>query len=291
MASSASKLIPANPEQVMVIRNVTPDIKTCSTPFLRFGRAKIGGRGTIVKLASGNLAVFSPVALTDTLKQELASFGNGQIHYITALDREHHIFLESWHKQWPDAQVIGPELLPKSREKQNYFKIPDDRWTLFRKDSKGHFSVSDEFDREFDVEYVHAHANQELVFNHKPSKTLIEADLLFNLPATEQFSKTDVSPTSGIITKLMNTLQSAQGDAVWQKRMLWYAIAAGDRRGFNASVSKIAKWDFERIIPCHGDVIESHGKGILEKVMQWHLHAAQKEVGSASVNGSASASR
>ncbi|KAH9815703.1 hypothetical protein Tdes44962_MAKER00951 [Teratosphaeria destructans] len=291
MASSASKLIPANPEQVMLIRHVTPDIKICSTPFLRFGHAKIGGRATVVRLASGNLAVFSPVALTDALRRELASFGTGQIRYITALDQEHHIFLEPWHKQWPHATVIAPETLPKYREKQNYFRIPDDRWALFRKDSKGRFPVSDEFDREFDVEYVHAHANQELVFNHKPSRTLIEADLLFNLPATEQFSRTDVSPTSGIITKLMNTLQSAQGDALWQKRILWYAIAAGDRRGFNASVSKIARWDFDKIIPCHGDVIESDGKGIFDKVMEWHLNAAKKEIGSASADGSASASR
>lgn len=42
-----SKLIPSDPSKVMVIRQVTPSITTCSAPFLRFGRLKVGGRGTI----------------------------------------------------------------------------------------------------------------------------------------------------------------------------------------------------------------------------------------------------
>lgn len=45
----ADKLIPANPDKVMVIRNVTPEVVTLSVPFLRFGRIKIGGRATLGK--------------------------------------------------------------------------------------------------------------------------------------------------------------------------------------------------------------------------------------------------
>lgn len=43
----SSKLIPWNPAEVMVIRNVTPNIATFSVPFARFGSIKIGGRGTL----------------------------------------------------------------------------------------------------------------------------------------------------------------------------------------------------------------------------------------------------
>lgn len=280
MASGASKLIPSDPEKVMVMRKITPDLLTCSVPFLRFGMIKVGGRGTVVKLASGNLAVFSPVALTETVKRELSGMGNGQIKYITALDQEHHIFLESWHKAFPDAKVLAPETLPAYRDKQNYFKIPQDSWLLFHKSeaAKGAHSVSEEFDREFDMLYVPAHPNQELVFNHKPSRTLIEADLMFNLPATEQMSKSGVSAETGFLTRLFVALNSTKGDATWMKRFIWYGLSngAGDKKGFNESMSKIAGWDFDRLVPCHGDVIESGGKGIFEKVMQWHLDAARK---------------
>lgn len=44
----ASKLVPSDPAKVMVIRDVVPNvITTLSVPFWRFGKMKIGGRGTI----------------------------------------------------------------------------------------------------------------------------------------------------------------------------------------------------------------------------------------------------
>lgn len=60
------------------------------------------------------------------------------------------------------------------------------------------------------------------------------------------------------------------------KRFLWYAMSKADRPSFNKSVAKISTWDFDRIIPCHGDVIETGGKGIYDTVMAWHLAAAKK---------------
>ncbi|KXL51521.1 hypothetical protein M433DRAFT_150545 [Acidomyces richmondensis BFW] len=275
MAAKAHTLIPSDPEKVMLLRRPAPSLLTCSTPFLRFGRIKIGGRGTVVKLATDNLAVFSPVALTPALKSELQTFGSGRVSYIAALDQEHHIFLDEWHKEWPDAVVIGPDTLPGLRDKQGYGKIPAEKWILSKK-GEGVPKVSEEFDREFVWEYVPSHVNKELVFCHLPTKTLIEADLLFNLPATEQFSKSGVSPTSGVLTKIFNYLQNTRGNAIWQKRFLWHMASSSDRAGFNRSMSKIAGWDFDRIIPCHGDVIETGGKGIFEKVMAWHLEAARK---------------
>ncbi|KAK5713519.1 hypothetical protein LTR15_011219 [Elasticomyces elasticus] len=276
MASSASKLIPSDPERVMVIRSLTSTLKIFSVPFLRFGRIKLGGRGTVVQLASGNLAVFSPVALTETVKKELALMGTGQIKYITALDQEHHIFLSPWHEAFPDAKVIAPETLPAYRSKQNYPEIPKENWVLFRKNQPQTWKVGEEFDSEFDSEYVSAHQNQEIVFNHRPTRTLIQADLLFNLPATEQHSKAGVSATSGLLTKLFVGINNTKGEATWQKRFIWYAISSGDRTGFNKSVGRINQWDFERIVPCHGDVIEKGGKGVFEKVFGWHLDALRK---------------
>lgn len=43
----SASLIPANPAELMVIRNVTPNVVTFSVPFARFGRIQIGGRGTL----------------------------------------------------------------------------------------------------------------------------------------------------------------------------------------------------------------------------------------------------
>jgi hypothetical protein len=81
-----SKLVPANPSEVMVIRKVTENITTLSVPFLRFGHIKVGGRGTLVKLPTGGVAVFSPVALTPEVKETVSSMG--ELKYIAALDME-----------------------------------------------------------------------------------------------------------------------------------------------------------------------------------------------------------
>lgn len=48
-ASMSSKLIPANPADVMVIRSITPNVITFSVPFKRFGTIPVGGRGTVGK--------------------------------------------------------------------------------------------------------------------------------------------------------------------------------------------------------------------------------------------------
>ena len=195
----------------------------------------------------------------------------GEVKYITALDQEHHIFLDPWHEAYPNAKLIGPDTLHPKREKQG-MGLPFAH--LFKKAEP--MNIDPDFDREFEYEYVDAHANKELVFCHKPTRTLIEADLLFNLPATEQMSKTGESARSGLLTQLMNSINTTQGTAIWQKRFLWYALSSGDRTGFNKSMAKIDKWDFDRLIPCHGDVIDTGAKGIFGKIMEWHLAAAKK---------------
>ncbi|KAJ4356455.1 uncharacterized protein N0V89_004488 [Didymosphaeria variabile] len=265
-----SKLVPSNPAEVMVIRDVVPrTITTLSVPFARFGRIKVGGRGTIVRLQNGSLAVFSPVALTEEVKQKVAELG--EVKYITALDIEHHIFLGPWYAAYPNAKVLGPEGLPEKRKSQKNEDVPFAH--VFTKD-KPITSIDPDFDREFEWEYVPAHQNKEIVFNHKPTRTLIEADLMFNYPSTEQYSRTGESATTGVFTKIFGSLTNTQGAA--QKKAIWYGISSGDRTGFARSVSKIHKWDFDRIIPCHGDVIENGGKGIFERVMEWHLDLAKK---------------
>ncbi|GAB0136269.1 hypothetical protein EsDP_00004576 [Epichloe bromicola] len=268
----SAELIPSNPADLMVIRNVTPNVVTFSVPFSRFGKIKIGGRGTLVKLTSGNLAVFSPVALTDESKAKVAELG-GRVAYIIALDLEHHIFISEWAKEYPGAKLIAPEGLSEKRAKQlDDPKINNDEFAVvFKKDGKRSVRISDEFDADFDYEYVDGHANKELVFNYRPEKVLIEADLMFNLPAVEQYSRAPGGHRpSGIADKLFQGAQSTAGDATWMKRFNWY-LTAKDRNSVNDSIRVIDQWDFTTLIPCHGEVIEGNAKETFRKVFQWHL--------------------
>ncbi|KAF4978344.1 hypothetical protein FZEAL_5242 [Fusarium zealandicum] len=269
----SSKLIPSDPSDVMVTRNVTPNVATFSVPFSRFGKMKIGGRGTLVKLTSGSLAVFSPVALTDATKAKVNEMG-GDVRYIVALDFEHHIFISEWAKEYPSAKLIGPEGLPEKRAKtEGDPKIGKEEFAvIFKKDTKRQIRIDPTFDADFEYEYVDGHANLEIVFFYKPDRVLIQADLLFNLPPTEQYSKVpeEETPGDGFLGRMFAGAQNPSGDAKWMKRFNWHVIAK-DRASFNDSMERIVQWDFVTMIPCHGDVMEGNGKEIFQKVFEWHL--------------------
>lgn len=51
------------------------------------------------------------------------------------------------------------------------------------------------FEDEISIHRVSSHTNDELVLFHKPTSTLLEADMLFNLPPNEQYSRNGGLPT------------------------------------------------------------------------------------------------
>lgn len=225
-----------------------------------------------VKLTSGNLAVFSPVALTPAVQKRISQLGNGKVAYIVAPDIEHHIFVSDWARAFPEAKIIGPEGLPAKRAKMHDDKVGKEAFAVeFKAADKRQTSISPEFDTDFEYEFVDAHVNKELVFFYKPDRVLIQADLFFNLPANEQYSRAKDEPKEGTLSRIFANIQSPQGDAIKMKRFNWYLVSKGDREGFNDSIRRIDAWDFDTVIPCHGDTIVGNGKEVFRKVFDWHL--------------------
>lgn len=260
--------VPTNPDEVMVVRDLVPGVVTFGIPWKRFDVLKVGWRCTLVRLKTGNLAVFLPGPLTEKVKAKVQSLG--PVKYIITLSNQHHLFLSLWTAAYPEAFCIGMEGLQEKREEE-----PETRGTqfthTFTRDDKLSMQVTDEFDDEFSYEYCHSHGHQELVFLHIPTGTLIEADVLFNLPATEQFSKTTISPTSGLRNAIFVGVMNTWGPIFWQRRFLWYIGAAADRPGFADSVKRMRQWNYKRIVPCHGNVIEVDAQRRMEKLTSWFV--------------------
>ncbi|KAI5777709.1 hypothetical protein EDC01DRAFT_623762 [Geopyxis carbonaria] len=249
----------------MIIRAVCPGIFTLSVPFLRFGKVKFGGRATLVKLQSGGLVVVSPVSLTKDVEETIQSLG-GVVSYLVAPDIEHHMQLGPWKKRFGTAKVIGPEGLRQKRASQGDEDVVLDY--ELTKQNKRELQLPKDFTDDFTLEYWDSHANKEIVLLHKPTRTLIQADLLFNLPPNEQFSRSGVDPSSGIINKVAQYFLNAQGTG--QQRFIWYALAK-DKVSFQQSARIVSTWNFDRIIPCHGDVIETGGSAVFKRLFAWHL--------------------
>ena len=92
---------------------------------------------------------------------------------------------------------------------------------------------------------------------------------MMNLPATEQFSLSGIDPAGGFPTRVFTSFMNLRGEMTGQKRFMWYALAAQDRKGFAESCRRISGWDFDRIVPCHGDVIETGGKSVFQQATAW----------------------
>ncbi|KAK6072699.1 hypothetical protein SCUP515_07279 [Seiridium cupressi] len=269
----SSKLIPLKPSDVMVIRDITSNVTTLSVPFSRFGVVRVGGRATIVRLTSGSLAVISPVALTPEVKEKLAQLG-GNVAYLIASDIEHHIFISEWAREFPNAKLIGPKGLQEKRDKTDDEKIGKEKFSfIYTPENHQDNNVDADFAANFEVEYMDSHPNKEIVLLYKPEKILIQADLMFNLPCVEQYSRVPEAEKNshGFINRLFSSFQGTEGEAKGIKRFLWYGMSSSDRPAFNKSVERINSWDFVTNIPCHGETMVGNAKEKFEKVFEWHL--------------------
>ncbi|BFZ56702.1 hypothetical protein PYCC9005_003750 [Savitreella phatthalungensis] len=247
-----------------VTRSLTPDVTIFSGPFSRFGLFKIGARATAVKLRDNSLLIFSPVAWSEEVESALEKLSGSKptrVSYLVAPDREHYLQLRDYSQRFPEAKLIGVKELPE--------KLPGVTWHKVYGEAK-YDNVEPGFADEFDVAYVSGHLNHELVLLHKASRTLIEADLLFNLPATEQYE--GVSSSAGILGWLspFRHLKADSGSHRWFNANM----AAKDKPAFKREIQEIARWQFDRIVPCHGEVIETNAKETFNSAFKSFLDPA-----------------
>lgn len=236
----------------IVIRQVTQGIWTFSKPFARFGFVPIGGRSTAITLATGDVWLIPSTPLTPETKAKLDELG--PVKYLIGPDVEHSMFIPEYHTAYPEAKIIGVKDLVS--KKAGVIKFDG----AYGQDPEG---TKYGFEPEITACYFSGFVNKDVAFLHGPSKTLIEADLMFNLPANEQYSKSSSSGRVPIIGDLLAPFTTSH------KRFLW--SAAKDRPAMARDAKTVAGWDFDRIIPCHGDVIEKGGKAAWLECYKWHL--------------------
>ncbi|KAJ3872846.1 hypothetical protein F5051DRAFT_479169 [Lentinula edodes] len=95
------------------------------------------------------------------------------------------------------------------------------------------------------------------------SKTMVQADILFNLLPTEQYSKFKSSAHVPFVGNL--------GPFSWYHRN--FASAKGeDKQAMQRHMKTAASWDFERMIPCHEDVIEVGDKNAWKTAYKAYLN-------------------
>jgi len=235
----------------IIIREVVKDVWTFSRPFSRFGIMPVGGRSTAIKLKSGDVWVMASTPLCAETKKTLSQLG--PVKYVVGADIEHHLFLAEFHKAYPDAKLVSvEEVVDKKKHEGLKFH--------------GHWGDSSQdpkfgFEDEIQSCYFSGFKNKDVAFCHQASKTLVVADLLFNFPAKEQYSKSWFPSNP-----LANFLHPY---STLHQRMVW--TLGLDREAMKRDVRTVAGWDFEKVIPCHGDVIEQDGNKAWRQAYKYYF--------------------
>ncbi|KAF7430455.1 hypothetical protein PC9H_006162 [Pleurotus ostreatus] len=227
------------------IREVTKGVWTFSRPFARFGLVPIGGRSTAIQLNDGGLWVLASTPLNEPTKAKLDELG--PVKYIVSADAVHYLFLSEFKKAYPDAKLYAPKAaIERCNDKTLKF---DGVWGGSDSDGKT-FEFENEARNFIQHCYFSGFKNRDVAFFHADSKVMVEADLLFNLPATEQYSK---STSSGYVPSWgqINPWNWMHPKLVWQ--------LGENKEEMKRDARTVAGWNFEKIIPCHGDVIENDG--------------------------------
>ena len=154
---------------------------------------------------------------------------------------------------YPFAKIVVSEDAILTRSKQGYLELDSPHRATISSQNKNGFKTGDAaFDSEFDSMYLDHTQLKEVLWLHKPSKTLIEGDYFSKLPAHEQYAATEIRADRGLLTRINNKLHR-MGDNRWARRVHWYGFSRLYRDKYNEAAERVFRWDFDRVIPCHGD--------------------------------------
>ena len=121
-------------------------------------------RSIVARLGNGDLWVWSLVKLRPELRADLETLG--PVRHLVSPNKLHHLYLRDWQIAYPRAQLWGPlSTIRKRRDLKFRDPLRD--------------SVPPEWGSDIDqVWFRGSFAMDEIVFFHRPSRTVIVADLI-----------------------------------------------------------------------------------------------------------------
>lgn len=201
-------------------------------------------RMTIVRLAGGALWLHSPLELCASLASEVSALG--EVKYLVAPNKLHYLFLRQWLQAFPAAQAYAAPGLAEKRPDIAFAKrlaaTPEPEWA----DDLGQ------------TLFTGSSVMQEVVFFHKPSKTLIVADLI------ENFKPESLNAWQKIVARMAGILApNGKTPADWRLSFIFGKAQA--RR----SLATLLEWQPENIILAHGECIFGNALNFLKKSFSW----------------------
>jgi hypothetical protein len=211
----------------------------------RFLGLEVGARMSVIRLADGSLLLHSPVALDTELRRELDAVG--PVRFAVAPNRVHHLHAGKVAEAYPEVRLwIGPGLERKRPDLAFAGVLGDEAPVEWR----------GQLDQVF---FRGRPYENEVVFFHRASRTLILCDLAFN------FGPRAAAPTRWLMRLLRS--YGRFGPSTLDPLLI------RDRSAARQSLERILAWDFDRVVVAHGDVLASGGREALRRGYAWLLAA------------------
>ena len=194
---------------------------------------------------------------------------------------EHVKFAEQWHKEYPDAYMWGcPGLAEKLPSIKFEGEIPTGLLRATKEDEMQNcWSFEEIVPLHLDMEvnpFTGKPFFNEVIFYHRPSKTLMTTDLFWNYPQPDGVPNSHLEgDKEWELAPAVETIPL--GSRLWKKGMdsvflpFYKTLMVKDRNFFD-EVKRVLleEWDIETLIPAHGDIIR--GKELIRKVLSKHLN-------------------
>lgn len=198
------------------------------------GLITIPVRMTVLRLDDGRLVLHSPVPVSPELRAKLDALG--PVGFIV-VPHAHGRFVTGVSQLYPDAQLMAAPK-PPSRRRSADWQAPlvDDPPATWAGQLECHL--------------LRGFRLNEVVLFQPSSRTLVLSDLCFN-----------IRRSSSQVARLF-----FRANGMWEHfgpSRLIRRIGVSDRAALQQSLEKVLAWDFERIIPGHGDVVEHGGPAAL----------------------------
>lgn len=226
-----------------------PEIWIVDGPVLSFFGFPYPTRMAVIRLGDGSLFVWSPVALSDALRDSVRALG--PVRHLVSPNALHHVFLKEWKSAYPAARLYAPPRLRRKRQDLIFdaelgdAAVPE--WTG-------------------DIEHVVLHGSfylTEIVFFHRVSRTVLFADAIQNFP------RDWFTGWRGVVCRLGGIVGPNPGmPRDWRSTFL-------NRRAARAALERILAWPIERVLIAHGDLPTGDGAELVRRAFTW-LRADQE---------------
>jgi len=261
-----------------VLTPVANGVYTGDRPFY-WNKIDVGGRMCVIQLDDGNLWVHSPVELDEKTAIALKKLGN--VKYIVSPNYEHLKYAKQWSEEYPEAFMWGCPGLTE--------RLPDIEWEGEIPYGLTMPSEADQLKNCWDFNViVPLHLDMEInpftgksffnevVFYHKPSKSLITTDIYWNYPQKDGIPNSHLEGSNDDDGSAPNVGKIPFGTRAWKFGMdkvylpFYKRLMINDMQRYEDVVAiMIDEWETHTLIPCHGDLIRGREK--IREVLSTHF--------------------